>query len=215
MMEGTGMIQIEESQQLMAKFIKLRAIAEETKSAKDIAKFKKHERLCVEKFEYLITMRTWKYKSYDNYEDLNQEGMEALTKAMKNYNPRRSIFFFWAHSYIATRISRAASAHTTIRYPLKIAKTNPPHKERDMPIMLDEKQVPDLQLECAQTTLSLYNTVNSLNNQQKEIINLVFGLTGDKPMSINKICKKLSISRVNCIKEIDIALSEMKEKIIL
>jgi len=209
------MINIEESQQLMKVFIKLRNKADETKSPTDISNFKKHERLCVEKFAYLIYMRTGRYKAYDNYEDLNQEGFEALTKAMKNYNPKKGIAFFWFHRYVHTRISRSANLHTTIRYPLKIAKLNPPHREKDMPIMLDEKQVPDLQMECVQTTLGLNNTLNLLTPQQKEIVDLSFGLTGDKPISINKICKKLGISRVNCIQALNTALSEMRETIIL
>ena len=86
--------------------------------------FEKQQKICVEKFKYLITMKTNRYKKFSNYEDLNQDGYEALLKAMKNYNPDKGIFFYWAFKYINTRISRCANLHTAIRYPLKYSKTN-------------------------------------------------------------------------------------------
>ena len=54
-----------------------------------------------------------------------------------------------------------------------------------------------------------------LTDKQKEITNLAYGLDSDRPMSINKICKQLNISRLNCIKLIDTAILSMKENIII
>lgn len=88
------MIELEEAQNLMVKFVDLRKIANETQNPKDIKAFKDHEKICIDKFKYLVTMRTNRYKKFSNYDDLNQEGMEALVKAMKNYNPKKGIFFF-------------------------------------------------------------------------------------------------------------------------
>jgi RNA polymerase sigma factor (sigma-70 family) len=197
----------------MTKLIDLRANAKDTGDAKIISELKKHEAVCMDKFRYLVTMKTGRYKAFSNYEDLNQEGFEALVKAMNNYNPKKGSFFWWAHKYIDTRISRSANLHTTIRYPLKVAKAATPHKESVMPLLIEERYCPDRELEDSQTTQAIHGAVSLLSPEQRQVINLAFGFEGDKPMSINKICKKLSISRLSCIKTINSALSTMKENI--
>lgn len=206
------MITEQEAQDLMIKLIQLR---EEVKSG-DVAiqkELNKHEKICIEKFKYLITMKTGRYKAFSNFDDLNQEGFEALIKAMNNYNPKKGSFFWWAHKYIDTRISRSANLHTTIRYPLKVAKNNTPHKESVMPLIIEERHCPDKELEESQTTQAIQKVISSLTKNQREVIDLAFGFDGEKSISINKICKKLNISRSNCLKLIDSALSKMKEDI--
>jgi RNA polymerase sigma factor, sigma-70 family len=207
------MLSEQEAQDLMNKLIDLRVQVKESADPKIISELKKHEKICMEQFRYLVTMKTGRYKAFSNYDDLNQEGFEALVKAMNNYNPKKGSFFWWAHKYIDTRISRSANLHTTIRYPLKVAKQTTPHKESVMPLMIEERHCPDKELEESQVTSAIYSAVSKLTNEQKEVINLAFGFDGDKPMSINKICKKLGISRLSCIKTINSALSSMKENI--
>lgn len=206
------MLTEQEAQDLMTTLIDLRAKAKDGDS-KIISELKKHEAVCMDKFRYLVTMKTGRYKAFSNYEDLNQEGFEALVKAMNNYNPKKGSFFWWAHKYIDTRISRSANLHTTIRYPLKVAKAATPHKESVMPLLIEERYCPDRELEDSQTTEAIHGAVSLLSPEQRQVINLAFGFEGDKPMSINKICKKLSISRLSCIKTINSALSTMKENI--
>jgi RNA polymerase sigma factor (sigma-70 family) len=207
------MLSNEEAQELMKKFIALRAKAKETQLDQDIQSFRKYETLCIEKFQYLITMKTGKYKAFANYEDLNQEGFEALLKAMKNYDPARGSFFWWAHKYIGTRISRCANLHTTIRYPLRVAKLTVPHKESVMPLLIEERHCPDKEVEASQTNQAIQNSFSFLTTEQKEIIGLAYGLGGDKPMSVNKICRQFNISRLNCIKLINRALETMRDNI--
>src|SRR5271166_3159459 len=207
------MLTDQEAHDLMIKFIDLRTQFQETGDSKIEAQLKHHEQECIEKFRYLVTMKTGRYKAFSNYDDLNQEGFEALIKAMKTFKPNKGSFFAWAHNYIGTRISRSANLHTTIRFPLKVAKAVTPHKESVMPVMIEERHCPDKELEESQMTSAIHNAISILNSEQKEIINLAFGFDGDKPMSINKICKRLSISRLSCIKTINSALSMMKENI--
>ncbi len=202
-----------EAQDLMIKLIQLR---EEVKTSTDpsIAKeLRKHETICIEKFKYLITMKTSRYKAFGNYEDLNQEGYEALMKAMTNYNPKKGSFFWWAHKYIDTRISRSANLHTTIRYPLKVAKETAPHKESVMPLLIETRHCPDKELEEHQTLNLIEAGMATLSSDQKLAISLAHGLDGEKPMSINKICKQMSISRLNCTKLINTALAQLKERV--
>jgi len=207
------MLTEQEANELMNKWIDLRDRLKTSEDPKLTREFDKHNRLCVEKFRYLVTMKTGRYKAFSNYEDLNQEGHEALIKAMKTFKPNKGSFFAWAHNYIGTRISRSANLHTTIRFPLKVAKANTPHKESVMPLLIEERYCPDKELEESQVNHAVQDALSILSNEQKEIISLAYGFDGDKPMSINKICKKLGISRLSCIKTIDSALSMMKENI--
>jgi DNA-directed RNA polymerase sigma subunit (sigma70/sigma32) len=103
--------------------------------------------------------------------------------------------------------------HTTIRYPLKIAKSIPPHKEAIMPIIIEDKCCPDKELETTQTNNIINDVLVYLTDEQKQIINLAYGFDGDKPMSINKICKRLNISRLKCLNTINDALAVMREQI--
>lgn len=207
------MLNVDEAQQLMETFIELRTKAKDTNSSSDVSAFKMHERLCVEKFSYLVAMDARRYKSFANYDDLYQEGYEALVKGMKNYNPKKGNAFWWFHKYIKTRIQRSANTHTTIRYPLKVAKENIPHKETNMPVLVEEIHCPDKELEGAQITNAIMNSIELLDNHQKEVIMLIYGINGDKPLSINKTCKKLGISRVNCTKTIESSLAVIRENI--
>jgi RNA polymerase sigma factor (sigma-70 family) len=208
------MLTEQEAQDLMIKLIDLREKIKESSDDSALKiQLKKHELLCMSQFKYLVTMKTGRYKSFSNYDDLNQEGFEALIKSMNNYNPKKGSFFWWAHKYIDTRISRSANLHTTIRFPLKVAKNNTPHKESIMPLLIEETYCPDKELEGSQVNKAIQSAFSLLTEDQKEIVNLAYGFEGDKPMSINKICKKLNVSRLNCIKTINSALSLMREQI--
>ncbi len=207
------MISEKEAQYLMDKFIYLREKSKKSKDLIDIREFQKHEAICIRKFKYLVEMRTNRYKGFSNYDDLNQEGLEALVKAMKNYNPKLGIFFWWAHKYIETRIARSANLHTTIRYPLKFAKNNTPHKESSLPILIESRYCPDENFETAEISNKINIAISFLNDDQKRILFLAYGFNGDKPLSINKICKKMNISRLNCVKTINSALNALKQNI--
>ena len=80
------MLNDQEAHDLMTKLIDLRTQFKETGDSKIESQLKRHEQECIEKFRYLVTMKTGRYKAFSNYEDLNQEGFEALIKAMKTFN---------------------------------------------------------------------------------------------------------------------------------
>lgn len=198
-----------EARALMTEFIRLRseALSEDPKAIKA---FRKHETKCITSFTYLITMHTNRYRSFANHEDLIQEGYVALLKAMKNYDPKKGSPFGWLHYYIGTRISRQANLHTTIRFPLKIAKAQIPKREYNFPIDIEETYCPDKQSETSEITAEIGRVVKSLRGRKKKIVDQYFGFTGDKPASINKICETLDISRAKCIEILDDALNEIR-----
>jgi RNA polymerase sigma factor (sigma-70 family) len=205
------MLTVEEAQQLMAQFIELRETATESAAAQAI--FEEHQRVCVQKFMYLVTMRTNRYKSYSNHEDLVQEGLEALTKAMANYNAKKGNFFWWAHRYIGTRISRSANTHTTIRYPLAVAKDITPHKEMHLPLLIEEIYCPDKQVEASQVNIAIHEAMDILSVEQRNILNLAYGLNGESKISLSKICQQLNVSRLTLVNSINDALTKLKERI--
>jgi RNA polymerase sigma factor (sigma-70 family) len=202
-----------EGQELMIELIKLKKIAKETKRKHDILTYEKHFALCMSKFEYLVKMKTSKYKTFANYEDLNQEGREAMIKAMNTFDPKKGNWFAWAHDYIGTRIFRSANLHTAIRYPLKFARETPPHKETFMPELIEEHMCPDTDLERSQMTTAVHNALSVLTKQQKEIVSLAFGFNGGNPLTVNKICRKIRMNRLDCFAILEEALSLMKENI--
>ena len=207
------MLTEKEGQLLANKLIELRENFNKSKNLKDKKSLDNHLNICVQKFKYIITTKTSKYKSFSNYEDLNQEGYVALMMGLENYNPSKGSIFWWLHKYIDTRIARNANLHTTIRIPLKKAKLTPPKKEFMIPTMIENNLCPDIELERNQVQFAIENVMHKLTNEQKEIINLAYGLDGGKPMSINKICKKIGKTRQKCLAEINSAFHIMKSNI--
>lgn len=207
------MISQDEAQELMIKFLELRKRFEETHSPQDEKALKAHEAICIDQFQYLITMRTNKYRQFANHDDLYQDGLEALLKAMKTYNPKKGSWFWWAHKYIDTKISRMANLHTAIRYPLKFAKNTIPHKENNLPTLADNERRPDIELETLQIQAVIQSSMLVLNNKEHKIITMFYGLDGDKPMSVNKICLKLGITRTSCKNTLKQATRKLMKKI--
>lgn len=213
--DTSNMIKQDEAQELIEKYINLKAEAENNPKIK--AELKKHEELCVRKFSYIVYMKTVKYRKFFNYDDLNQEGFLALSKAMNNYNPQRGSFFWWAHKYIDTRIARQANRYTAIRYPLRFSKVSPPFKERTIIEGHTKNNVdwatPEKKLEDMQMNTALYETLPKLSNQEREIISMKFGLMDRTPMSVNSICQKLQIDRNNCLSILRKAKNIIRENI--
>lgn len=99
-----NMLTEQEAKDLVEKYKKLKREVKTSPALK--AELLKHEKLCIDKLKYLVTMKLGKYKTFSNYEDLQQEGFEALLKAIKTYDPTvASNIFWWFHKYIDTRIS--------------------------------------------------------------------------------------------------------------
>jgi RNA polymerase sigma factor (sigma-70 family) len=204
---------IDDGQKLMIELIRLKKISKETNRKRDILVYEKYFAICMSKFDYLVKMKTSRYKSFSNYDDLNQEGREALIKAMNSFDPKKGCWFSWAHHYIGTRISRSANLHTTIRYPLKIAKATPPHKETYMPELIEEIMLPDADMDRSQIATAIHNVLSVLNKTEKDVIGMAYGFGGGNPMSVNRICRKLHLTKSECFAILERALLLMKEHI--
>lgn len=202
---------ITEANRLIKKYVKLREMIRKNPSNNVAKKFRKQKQLCLEKFNYLVLTKTSRYKNFNNYDDLNQEGLEAILLGLNSYDPKKGNIFWWLHKYIDTRIARTANLHTTIRFPLKYAKINVPHREQLLPILADASTDDQYNVMEQNESLNLMKKhFDHLNNSQKQIVELVFGMDGNKPKSISKVCQELLISRNTCVKTLKQALSILK-----
>lgn len=207
------MITEETAKDMMKQLSELRKKAEKSKAATDKLAYTKYEAECLDALKYFVQMKTGKYRKFANYEDLNQEGLEALLKAMKTFKNNKGSFFFWAGLFVNTRLVRSANNHTVIRYPMHVAKKTKPHKENTFPVMLDSKGSPEKNCEQSELNIAVQAALNLLSEDQRELVNLVYGFDGDKPMSITKVCEKKKISRANCVKTLNGALDILRTKI--
>lgn len=207
------LMSLTEANRLIRKYVKLREKIKTSKDAKIAIAFRNHEKLCVEKFKYLVVMKTGRYKNFNNYEDLNQEGLEALLKAMNSYDPQKGNWFWWAHKYIDTRIARCANLHTTIRFPLKYAKMIAPHRESVLPILVDQLAGPSDLLEHSEALKAVNKNFANLSVNQKKVVQMLFGMNGEDPQSISKVCQQLRMSRPTCVKLLDQVLGILRRNI--
>lgn len=212
------MMSIEEAQLLMDRFVTLRerrltGTDEPTEQA-----YAEAERLCAERFAYLIDMHTERYRGFSNHEDLRQEGMLALLKSMQTYQPGRSNFFFWSHRYIRTRVTRAANNHSVIRYPMAFAKSNIPHKlilspEKRMPEHDSREPYPDEQVQAAELAACAKAAILTLSRRQRRIVRLAFGMNGSEPASLPVICRTMRLTKEKATVVLDKAMERLRMNI--
>lgn len=203
----------EEVDEFAREFIKLRNKAKKSKSRAVKQKYAEYQKLCIEKFRYLITTRVSKYRKFSNYKDLEQDGFEALVLALRTYDPDKGSFTWWADKYISTRVSRAANAHSTIRFPLKKARELKPFKTSTIPVLIDEQPDALSSIETSQVQDHILEAIKELPEQHQRLINLIYGFHGMKPHSIGTALKTLSMSRPQCIKILEEAKTKLKEKL--
>lgn len=187
-----------EANNIIKKYLKLRDLVKVKPDPKAIIELKQQQQICLQKFRYLVLIKTSRYKNFNNYDDLNQEGLEALLQGLNSYNPKKGNIFWWLHKYIDTRISRTANLHTTIKFPLKYAKIHTPHREQ-LPTVTDFTTIDQSDmLEQSEALHTIKQTFSTLSDNQQNIVKLVFGMNGENPQSISKVCKQLNISRQAC-----------------
>jgi RNA polymerase sigma factor (sigma-70 family) len=174
---------------------------------------------CTKELEYLVEARTRRYKGFSNYDDLRQDGRMALYRALQTYKPEKGDFFWWANKYIKTKISREANRHSTIKVPLKHAKLVQPYKVSQLPIIIDGEPSALDHIAKDEAVNLIRSAVEKLPEDQRKVITLHYELGGGSEnrrdlYSIGKICDKLSISRMNCIKLLTEAKKTLRRELI-
>lgn len=195
------------------KFIELKNKTKRSKSKKLKLEFKNYQNFCVSKLKFLVLGKVYRYRTFSNYEDLIQDGFEALLAALKTYNYEKGNFTWWADKYISTRISRSANAHSTIRIPIKKAKELKPFKTNTFPLMIDSHNPFD-ELNGKQNSTNVEQALKKLPSDQQKIIKLIYGLYGKDEYSIDSITEMMSLSKSKCLKLLEEAKSKLREELV-
>ena len=206
------MITEKEALELFEKLRVAEGIYKENPSQSNKSKLDKIESEAISKLDYLVKMKSSRYKKFSNYDDLNQDGLEALIKGLKTYKANKGSIFWWLHKYIDTRISRAANQHSTIRFPLRIAKDLIPIKEQLTNKVL-KSQFDAVTTEPELENRDLMNKVlegcSILTIDQKEIMFDHFGFNSDEPKTVKQICSERNLSK----KTVELSIKSSLEKI--
>jgi RNA polymerase sigma factor (sigma-70 family) len=155
--------------------------------------FKNYQTYCFKKLEPLILSRVSRYRRFDNYDDLKQDAYEALFLALESFDPMKGSFLWWANYYINTIVSRCANTHSTIRIPIKKAKELRPHKESELPILIDNKPSPMILLSNSKIRDQINDSLAQLPPQYQDVLKMLIGLSTD-PVSIKDIRIKLNLT---------------------
>jgi RNA polymerase sigma factor (sigma-70 family) len=205
------MISNNEINDLAVKFIELKkkSLTKEPSLVKEFNNFQNH---CMKVMAPLVLMKARKYKKFSNYNDLVQDGFEALLLAFETYNINKGDFSYWASQYIKTRIYRSANAHSTIRFPIKKAKQVQPYKTSTIPVLIDNSANQCVKIQKIEDEILINKILDELPDLQKQVISMYYDFSGNKNGSISHICDELGLSRTVCLKIIEEAQVVLKEK---
>lgn len=186
-------------------------IATKASITTDPSEYKRLSGILIEELEYLIQFRVQKYKRFDNCQDLLQEGRAAILTALNSFTPEKSNFIFWANWYIKTRISREANKHSTIKIPIKKAKTIQPHKvSQEVETFFDASDGAYDEYISREIRETVWETLKTLPHMERKVLEL----NGIRQHSIQAIAKDLKISEIKCIKLLDHAKQNFRKQIL-
>jgi DNA-directed RNA polymerase sigma subunit (sigma70/sigma32) len=94
---------------------------------------------------------------------------------------------------------------------MKVAKEQIPHRESSIPLLIDDKNCPEKNIELEQLKSILTESLNYLSDKEKEILFLSFGMGDKNVASINKICRKFTLNRIEYDQILNTALQTLKE----
>jgi len=176
--------------------------------------FKAYQIKCLEYFKPLVMYRANRYRQFSNYEDLIQDGLEALMLALETYDPTKGSFVWWADHYIKTKIMRSANNHSTIRVPIKHAKKEAPHKETTLPTLVDFTFNPHRCAEQDEIKYNMIEAVKALPPVHKQLMEMTFGLNDICEEDINDIMSAMSLSYPQYMKIFNEAKKMIKRHLI-
>ena len=144
---------------------------------------------------YLVHSVVFKYKRFDNYEDLYQEGMIGLIKAVQQYNSDTSFHFTrYAMWWIKARVVRSikklnlitVSGDENMRYFMQYDV-----KESD----IIEDNDPEKNAILAEEIDNLHGAINTLPEKHQQIIKMRYGLSNNKEHNLQDLGDKLDMTR--------------------
>ncbi len=173
--------------------IKIREIKTVRKTNKALAK--KMEDELIISLAYLVHSVVFKYKKFDNYEDLYQEGMIGLIKAVQQYNSDTSFHFTrYAMWWIKARVVRSikklnlitVSGDENMKYLIQ-------YDIQENDIVEDED--PEKNVLHLEKIENLRNIINSLPEKHQQIIKMRYGLNNTQEHNLQDLGDKLDMTR--------------------
>lgn len=144
---------------------------------------------------YLVHSVVYRYKRFDNYDDLYQEGMIGLIKAVQQYNADTSFHFTrYAMWWIKARVVRSikklnlitVSGDENMRYFIQYDI-----KDSDM----IEDNDPEKNAILTEEIDNLHTVINSLPEKHQQIIKMRYGLNNIKEHNLQDLGDKLDMTR--------------------
>lgn len=186
------MLTEKEAQDIFKNFVELKNLADGDKTY--ITKLKRQENFMMREFKYIIESKTAKYKKHSNYDDLNQDGYEALLMGIKTYSPDKGSIFWWLHKYIGTKVSRSANMHSVVRSSIKRSSQGDIPKCDNSPINLVDKTTPFDILNQMETEKIVKEKLSKLSKEDYDLITNVYKMSNDDAEEIkaSKVSNKLA-----------------------
>lgn len=204
-------LSLQEINSIAADYIYFKKVVGKYKSKPLQKAFKTFQNECMRKLEYLVLMKVYRYKNFSNYKDLKQDAYEALLSSLDTFDPDKGSFGWWSSQYIKTKVSRAANAHSTIRYPMHKAKKDAPYKLNYIPESIDDSLSPFKRIELSERCENINKVLNELSNEHRMVLNMTFGCNNSRKYSVSKIIKMLGITRSRYAKLLLDAKKEIKK----
>lgn len=161
----------------------------------DPVRAKKMEDELIISLSYLVHSVVFRYKRFDNYDDLYQEGMIGLIKAVQQYNADTSFHFtryamWWVKARIVRSIKKLnlikISGDDNTKYHMQYDINENDIIEEDNP---EKRAILMEEIKNLQTSLSL------LPEKHQQIIKMRYGLDDMKEHNLQDLGTKLNMTR--------------------
>lgn len=161
----------------------------------DIERAKKLEDSLILSLDYLVHSVIYKYKRFDNYEDLYQEGMFGLIKAVQHYNSDMSFHFVrYAIWWVKARVMRSIKKLSIISSNDKSFIKFFTQYDIDDETMIG-KSDPENDAILSEQFKHLNESINLLPKKYQYIISLRYGLNNNKEHNLQELSNKLNMTR--------------------
>lgn len=182
--------------------------AEDIKADDSLSEKEKNEKISkihdtiINGMSFLVRYKTKPYKNFPNYEDLVQEGLIGLIKAVQRFEcDRYPNFFKFSEQWIVNFIKRSASKFDVVYNPSRERVVYSEPADLDIE---EETEISPEELFLEQERKNTINKVLSdLPDRDKEIVQRIFGIGGFKPQTLREIgpLYNLTYERIRQIKE--------------
>lgn len=170
----------------------------------------------IKELSFLVYRNSKPYRKFSNYEDLVQEGLIGLLKAVRRFDYRRyPNFFLYAEQWIRHSIKRSASRFDVVYNPdrkrvvyAEITSDANGKEEEDPTTPEDVFFAKEIQVRVREV-------LNEFSERDREIVERIFGLGDQSPQTLREIGPdfNLTYERIRQIK--NNVISKLKKNQIL